>query len=206
MEENRQTPLIGKATRRKQHYVPCFFLEEFADDGGRFAVLRDGRVYENVRPQTVGFQKNLYETPVTPDARDGMMLDPNAIEKTLGDIENHLAHEYRRILEETVTMRPSDGNSERIDRICDISSLLVTFLIARSPEYLSKTVPEQRRSILEHMRQHGLGTPEDLARLLSETTGRTPATGYCCRNRLPTIWRSCSRSSRSLPVPSIHQP
>lgn len=171
MEENRQTPLIGKATRRKQHYVPCFFLKEFADDGGRFAVLRDGRVYENVRPQTVGFQKNLYETPVAPDARDGMMLDPNAIEKALGEVENQLAHEYRNILEKIVTMRPSDGNGERIGRICDISSLLVTFLISRSPEYLSKTVPEQRRSILEHMRQHGLGTPEDLARLLSETTG-----------------------------------
>ena len=171
MGQKHQTPLIGEAQTHRQHYVPCFFLEEFADDKDRFAVLRDGHVCGNVKPQTVGFQKNLYETPVTPDARDGMMLDPNAIEKTLGDIENHLAHEYRRILEETVTMRPSDGNSERIDRICGISSLFIAFLIARSPKYLNKTVPEQRRNILEHMRQHGLGTSEELARLLSETTG-----------------------------------
>lgn len=171
MGQKHQTPFIGEAQTHRQHYVPQFFLREFTKDRKRFAVLDNGQVQRNVKTSEICYLPDLYETRADPEDSSSMMIDPNAIESTLRIFEARIAPQYRDILEEIITMRPSDGNSEQIGRICDISSLLVAFLIARSPEYLSKTVPEQRRSILEYMRQHGLGTPEELTRLLSETTG-----------------------------------
>ena len=171
MGENHQTSFIGKVVTHKQHYVPRFFLKEFTDDKTRFAVLHDGRVRGNMTPANVGFEKDLYETPATPDARDGMMLAPNVIENALSAFENRLACEYRKTLEKIIDMRPSDADDETIGRICSTSSLLVASLIVRSPEYLDKTIPERQQGMLERMKRHGLGTPEELSALLRDTIG-----------------------------------
>lgn len=171
MGENRQTPIVGKATTHRQHYMPRFFIRGFIGKG-QLAVLKDGQVRRNVKPENICVQNNLYETPVDPQAHDGVMLDPNGIENALGLYEAEMAREFDAVLKTIVSMCHGDAvEDETISRICNVSSLLVASLIVRSPTYLAKTIKDQMQNVLDVMKRQGYGTAGELNHLLRKVTG-----------------------------------
>lgn len=176
MPQSQQMPTIGKPTTRRQHYVPRFFLNGFTKNDRLAVLTRENKLLRNQKPENVGFEKLLYETPAdpnNPNNPNGMTLAPNSIEQVLAVAESCIAPQYRDIIAAIRGPRIASITDDGLSRIIADLSIFTASMVCRSPEYLNTTLPAIKESLLQKMTAHGYGTTDSLLALLEETTGET---------------------------------
>lgn len=86
--------------KKKQHYVPQFYLKSFCDESGKLTAFDPIRKkFKRITPQNICFENNLYETP-TSDCNEGSVsyINCNYIENIFGKYEGDFASLQRKIL------------------------------------------------------------------------------------------------------------
>lgn len=86
--------------KKKQHYVPQFYLKSFCDESGKLtAFCPKQNEFKKIAPNNICFEKNLYETPAS-DCNEGLVsyINCNYIENIFGKYEGDFASLQRKIL------------------------------------------------------------------------------------------------------------
>lgn len=171
---NGEKPIVGKPVKRKQHYLPQFFIRGFADDDGKLCFLHriNGSKIElekNRTPKTFCFKKDLYEAKAR--SGDNESFFPNGIEDAMASMESSL----KELLDPVIAdlRKLSSGvplTEKRIGEIADVLAFTLSWFTYRRPEEVEKRQSEAPL-FLNAMRENGLGTAESLRKLYIEATG-----------------------------------
>lgn len=109
-----------------QHYIPQFYLRNFADKTEKAYVLnrQDNRITHS-RIKKIGFQNDIYETkweganPIL-----GKYVLDNQIEQKFGDIESKAATIIKDIIDRVKTVREIQLNQHSREVLCEFLALL----------------------------------------------------------------------------------
>lgn len=119
---------------RKQHYVPQFYLRQFADDSGRLWACRRGSDKTfSTRIEDICCERDLHEVRFSEGKAPSDYYMPNYVENHLSEMESHLAKSYRELLKDC-----DSGSIDLNDRLA--ASLLIAHLLVRHP----KSIKEER--------------------------------------------------------------
>lgn len=152
---------MGTPLKKKQHFIPQFYLRGFADKDGRlYAYHKDvGRIlHTNVGD--VCERRYLHE--VASSTRDGMsganrFVMPSHIEDGLGELEKRLAPGYAKFLKccEKKTSSESDFSYGK-----SITCFLIAFLAERHPANLLERRESARRIAARYIKSGRLTDDE----------------------------------------------
>ncbi len=149
---------------RKQHYVPQFYLRQFADGSGRLWACRRGsdKIF-STRIEDICCERDLHEVRFSEGESSSDYYKLNYIENQLSGLESRLAVFYRRLIEDC-----DSGSIDLNDRLT--ASLLIAHLLVRHP----KSIKEMRghtSDFLDTWREDCEITPSEL-RLLDASGWR----------------------------------
>lgn len=112
--------------KKKQHYVPQFYLKSFCDESGKLtAFCPKQNEFKKIAPNNICFEKNLYETPAK-DCDDalGSYINCNDIEDIYGKYESDFATLLR-----TISAVCSEQNKDALILHSDEKKKLFRFIV-----------------------------------------------------------------------------
>ena len=129
-------PKSPKSTR-KQHWVPQFYLRQFADGNGRLWACRRGsdKVF-STRTEDICCERDLHEVRFSEERGPSDFYMPNYVEDHLSEVEARLAKPYRRLLEGCDT-----GSVDQEGKLA--ACFLISHLLVRHP----RSIKEERQHI-----------------------------------------------------------
>lgn len=164
--------LRGKT--RKQHYLPRFFIQNFADDRKRLAVLQiingKAKVTANRKAETICIERDMYEVAISESCNQ--VSFPNGIENIFSKIEGALSQKLNELfdaLENCLDGRTcSKGEIE--DFKC-LLSVMVAFFAFRSPSFVYR-VDEEADRWLSDLNGAGFSDRESIQLEMERILGR----------------------------------
>jgi hypothetical protein len=117
-----------KSRTKKQHFIPRFYLEHFADGNGK--LWTHDPVHDNLHystPENTGFETNIY----TPEGEDGTRMD--IVEETLSKVESSAA----QLLPDLLAFKKL-GDSDKAE-----FAMFLATMFARSPAQLRQFAAHQ---------------------------------------------------------------
>ena len=162
---------------RKQHYLPRFFIQNFADDRGNLAVLQiidnKAKVTVNRKAETVCVQRDIYEV-----AQSGSCTQvpfPNGIENLFSKIECGLSKELDRCFGIMETCLAGKACSkEEIDGCKCLLATMIALFACRSPAFANREKMEIGRWLAD-LQKAGFSSQESIRLEFERVLGRSIA-------------------------------
>lgn len=166
--------LVGAPEKRRQHYLPRFFLKGFTDDGRHLNCLRrreDGTLQflPNQSIDNVCAQRDLYETRL--GNKDATCIFPNGLEDTFSAMESKISAVFLDAVGCIRTIKTGDYPEEmQLDDIACKLSAILAWLTYRNPSVLEDVLKDTDIA-LSAFEKYGLGTEENLKSFFKTNAG-----------------------------------
>ena len=165
--------ILGVPEKRRQHYVPQYFLKSFSNEKKRLACIRreaTGRyiLSKNESLKNICVERDLYETKLNQTTSEALF--PNALENNLSSAEAKQKQMLDIAKDRILQMRSDTPLSESdLDSLLNILSIILAGLVYRRPSELA-LLDVYVSEIMKAFRGHNLGTAEELESLFRDET------------------------------------
>ncbi len=155
-------PERGNMHTRKQHYIPQFYLQGFANSQGQVWAYRHnpGTLYKT-SIKDICTERDLYEIPLI-NVSEPKYVERGAVESALGALESNIAPSVRflREFDPDVSAVTAEELWQHLHVIC----AFISNLIVRSPRWV-KAQKKNTETLTHHLTTAGFFTSADLVEL-----------------------------------------